>query len=56
MYRTTEQFWEQYNALTGEVRKAAEKSFKLLKENLSHPSLQFKKVGTFWSVRIDLAH
>jgi hypothetical protein len=30
----------------------ADKNFQLLKDNPSHPSLQFKKVGKVWSVRV----
>ncbi len=45
-------FWELYNKLPKRIRKIADKNFKLLKENPDHPSLHFKKVGRFWSVRI----
>jgi len=38
------------------VREIADKSFKLLKENPRHPSLQFKKVGEMWSARVGQAH
>lgn len=34
----------------------ADKTFQLLKENPRHPSLQFKKVGGFWSARVGLAY
>jgi hypothetical protein len=34
------------------VRIAADRSFGLLKADSRHPSLHFKKVGRFWSVRI----
>jgi hypothetical protein len=30
----------------------ADKDYALLKENRRHPSLQLKKVGRFWSVRV----
>lgn len=56
MHRTTEQFWERYHDLPSDVRKRADKSFALLKSNPRHPSLQFKKLGVFWSARVDLAH
>ena len=39
-----------------DVRDLAEKNFELLKRNPRHPSLQFKKVGAFWSTRVGLAH
>lgn len=44
-HRTTDRFWRCYHGLPGEIRKVADKNFKLLKENPSHPSLQFKKIG-----------
>ena len=56
MHRTTEQFWQRYRRLPAEVRTLADKSFKLLKDNPRHPSLQLKKVGKFWSARVGLAH
>jgi hypothetical protein len=56
MHRTTDQFWERYQALPDDVRSMADKSFRLLKENPRHPSLQFKKVGNFWSARVGSAH
>jgi hypothetical protein len=56
MHRTTDQFWERYQALPEDVRNVADKSFQLLKENPRHPSLQFKKVGHFWSARVGLAY
>lgn len=45
-------FWEHYNRLPVEVRALADKNFKLLKDDLHHPSLQFKRVGRFWSARV----
>lgn len=34
------------------VRSLADKNYALLKDNPRHPSLQLKKVGRFWSVRV----
>jgi hypothetical protein len=34
----------------------ADANFALLKRNPRHPSLQFKKVGRFWSVRVGLRY
>lgn len=45
-------FWALYDRLPAEVRALADKNFALLKANPRHPSLQFKKVGRYWSVRI----
>jgi hypothetical protein len=48
------QFWAQYQTLPEEVRSLADKCYALLEEKPRHPSLQFKKVGRFWSARIGL--
>lgn len=49
---TVPKFWRAYAELPPEIRLAARKQYRLWKENPRHPSLQFKKVGPFWSVRI----
>jgi len=56
MHCTTEGFWECYWSLPDDVRDLADRNFEILKENPRHPSLQFKKVGKFWSARVGLAH
>ena len=56
MHRTTGQFWQRYRNLPQEVRDRADKAFALLCEDSRHPSLHFKKVGAFWSARVDMAH
>ena len=49
-------FWDAYGKLPKQVRAVADKNYGLLKTNPQHPSLQFKKVGRFWSVRVGLRH
>jgi hypothetical protein len=49
-------FWEAYQKLPEQVRALVDKNYALLKENPRHPSLQFKKVGRFWSVRVGLRY
>jgi hypothetical protein len=56
MHRTTEKFWQRYQRLPSDVRDLADKSFQLLKDSPRHPSLQFKRVGEFWSARVGLAY
>lgn len=51
---TTPQFWDLYNALPQDVRGLADRSFALLQQDSSHPSLRFKKVGRYWSARVGL--
>jgi hypothetical protein len=46
------QFWASYRTLPESIQSLADKSFAILKENPSHPSLHFKKIGELWSVRI----
>lgn len=45
-------FWQLYKGLPAEVREFADKNFELLKQDSRHPSLHFKKIGRFWSVRV----
>jgi hypothetical protein len=47
-------FWRYYRELPREIQELADKSFQLLKANPRHPSLQFKKVGQYWSARVGL--
>jgi mRNA-degrading endonuclease RelE of RelBE toxin-antitoxin system len=46
------EFWEHYKKLPASVPKLADKNFELLKKDSQHPSLQLKRVGKYWSVRI----
>ena len=55
MHRTTRQFRQRRDALPLGARDRADKAFALLCENPRHPSLHFKKVGEFWSARVDIA-
>jgi len=49
-------FWTAYEALPLPLRKLADANFGLLKRDPRHPSLQFKKVGRYWSVRIGMRY
>ncbi|HZP77461.1 MAG TPA: hypothetical protein VFB45_15060 [Pseudolabrys sp.] len=49
-------FWEAYAKLPDNVRTLADKNYELLKQNPYHPSLHFKKIGRFWSVRVGLRY
>ena len=53
MHRTTERFRQARQRLPRRIRERADKAFALLRENPRHPSLHFKKVGVFWSARMD---
>ena len=52
MHKATSRFWKYFEALPERVKQRAKEQFELLKKNPHHPSLHFKKVGKFWSVRI----
>ena len=55
MHRASVRFWNEYNKLAPDIRSQADKQFELLKRDPRHPSLQFKKTGKIWSVRVNLA-
>jgi hypothetical protein len=56
VHRTTPQFWKRFYVLPETVQQLARKNYELLKVNPTHPSLNLKKVGKYWSVRIGLSH
>jgi hypothetical protein len=49
---TNSLFWKSYDRLPVRVRRKADKSYNQLVENPNHPSLNFKRVGRYWSARI----
>jgi hypothetical protein len=54
VHRTTPQFWTRFDALPKNVQELARKNFKLLKQDSRHPSIQFKRLGDYWSARVGL--
>jgi len=56
MHRASVRFWNLFSRLPEAVQDVARKNFELLKDNPSHPSLHFKKVGKLWSVRAGINH
>ncbi len=56
MHRKTARFRKCFENLPEPVQKISKKNFELLKINPTHPSLHFKKVGKFWSVRVGMNH
>ncbi len=56
IHHASPRFWDCYADLPPAIRKLADDSFALLKENPRHPSLHFKQAGRFWSVRIGLQY
>jgi len=53
---TSPPFWELYDNLPAPIQELADKNYRLLKTNPRHPSLQLKKVGKYWSVRVGLKY
>lgn len=49
-------YWHCYNRLPPAIQARARKQYALWQENHWHPSLHFKRVGPFWSVRVDDTH
>ena len=54
IHRASKKFWPYYAALPDEVQRLATANYELLKKDPRHPSLHFKKIGDFWSVRIGI--
>ncbi len=54
-HHATAGFWHARAALPERVRRLADQNFELLKKNPMHPSLHFKRVANFWSVRVGLS-
>jgi hypothetical protein len=53
-YRATPDFWYHYRQLPDEIQDLADRCYELLKQDSRYPSLHFKKIGSFWSVRIGI--
>lgn len=51
--RAVSSFWTQYHALPLNVQLQALKQYRLWLRNPRPPSLRFKKVGRYWSARIN---
>jgi hypothetical protein len=51
-HHTSVKFWRLFAELTPELQQLARANYELLKANPQHPSLHFKRVGVYWSVRI----
>lgn len=56
MHFTTRRFWQCYDSLPKPIQQVADENYELLKSDPSHPSLHFKKVGKYWSVRAGRGH
>ncbi len=52
----TPAFWACYARLPTSIQNRADKNYALLKANPQHPSLHFKQVGRFRSVRVGIRY
>ncbi|CAD5945870.1 hypothetical protein PCC7805_02243 [Planktothrix agardhii] len=52
MHYTNRKFWLFYNQLPEDIEQIADAFYELLKTNPNHPSLYFKRVNKYWSVRV----
>lgn len=55
-HHTSSSFWACYESLSRDLQDQADKNFALLKTNPRHPSLHFKRIGKYWSVRASLEY
>jgi hypothetical protein len=53
---TSPDFWQCFDKLPRDIQQLARANFQLLKSNPRHPSLHFKKIGPYWSVRVGLGY
>jgi hypothetical protein len=53
-HRATPDFWYHYRQLPVETQELADRCYEFLKQDPRYPSLHFKKVGLFWSVRVGI--
>ena len=56
IHHATTAFWECYQQLPAAIQQLADKNYELLKADPEHPSLHFKKVGSYRSVRVGISY
>jgi hypothetical protein len=49
-------FWKCYQQLPNDIKELADKNYQLLKQNPQHPSLHFKRIKNYYSVRVGLKY
>ena len=55
-HHASPRFWALYEALPSDIRDLADKNYRLVNRDPHYPSLHFRKIGQFWSVRIGLQY
>jgi len=51
-HHASRKFWRHFDELSSEIQDVARENYELLKQDPQHPSLRFKRVGKYWSVRV----
>jgi hypothetical protein len=51
-HRTERSFWKAHDQLPAHIQRIAKKQYTLLEANPSHPSLNLKPVGIYWTARV----
>lgn len=54
--KASRRFWQGYRELPPEIQTLSVKQYRLWRQDPRHPSLHFKKVGTYWSCRVTDAY
>ena len=54
-HRASKRFWRYFSELPPELQQLARDNYELLKSDHHHPSLHFKRIGKYWSVRVGLS-
>jgi len=54
--RLSSHFWTCFKSLPAPVQEVSKRNFELLRANPLQPSLHFKKLSEFWSVRAGISH
>jgi hypothetical protein len=55
-HHTSPEFWKAFDRLPMDIQVLARSNYELLKDDPRHPSLHFKKVAGYWSVRVGLGY
>ena len=50
------QFWDCFHALPDRIQKLARRNYQFLEQDPRHPSLQFKRIGRYHSVRVGIQY
>ena len=51
---TTAEFRSRFHALPSAMQDTARAAFRLWQQDHRHPSLHFKRVGAYWSIRVGI--